>query len=237
MYEGTGEAPKARRWLAWATAALLTAGVASAGVTGRDAPSEVDVVTAAGRPPGVVEVGPTVTLAPAAAQPPTVVPTTTVVRPPTTLPKAAVAVLKAIAGTAPPTTRAPQTVPSTTVAPETSTTATTTPPAPPSTSTTSSVVPAGATFTLVNEHSQVFVLAINGRAVELAPGTVTTVDLALAPNGSTALRVQAKDDDACRLDGPSRSFQAGGRYRVTITPGPTACNRFAAPVLDVSPPA
>ncbi len=233
MDEGTGEAPRARRWLAWATAALLAGGVVSAGVTGRGAPSESDVVTAAARAPKVADVGPTATLSPTSAQPPTVVPTT-LVRPSTTLPKAAVAVLKAIAGTAPPTTRGGQTTPSTTTASDMP--PTTTPAAPPSTPTSTPAVAGLATFTLVNEHAQVFLFAINGRAVELAPGGATTVELALALNGSTPLRVQAKDDAACRLDGPSRAFQPGGRYRLTITPGPTACERFAAPVLDVSPP-
>ncbi len=231
MDEAGGEAPRARRWLVVAAAALLTAGVVTAGVTSRDAPSEVDVVTAAGRTPGVVEVGPTVTLPPPAAQPPTEVPTT-VLRPSTTLPKAAVAVLNAIASTVPPTTQAPQAAPSTTVVPGTSTTT-----APAQTTTTVPPVLPRATFILVNQHPQMILLAINGRVVELAPGGAITAELPLALNGSTPVRVQAKEDISCGVDGPSRSFQAGGQYRITIVVGPTACARFAAPALDISPSA
>ncbi len=233
MDEAGGEAPRARRWLVVAAAALLIAGVVTAGVTGRDAPSEVDVVTAAGRTPGVVEVGPTVTLPPPAAQPSTEVPTTDV-RPSTTPPKAAVAVLKAIASTAPPTTQAPQAAPSTTAAPGTSTTT-----APPAATTSTTVPPVlrRATFILVNQHPQTILLAVNGRVVELAPGGAITAELPLALNGLTPVRVQAKEDSSCGVDGPSRSFQAGVQYRITVVAGPTACARFAAPTLDISPPA
>lgn len=225
--EDLGEPPTTARWLAWATAVLLIIGVISAGVMNLagERPDQ-GVVAAAGRAGGTLDVPVT-----------TLPPVTTIQRstPPatsgrsTTVPKAAAAVLRAIASTVPPTTQPPAT--STTVAPVTSTTA----PPPTSTTSTSTTLAPRVTLTVANEHTLRLAIVVNdGPLIEVDAGK--EVPLTVADNGSEDRVVVAAPgtDPACGARTTGDLFRAGGTFRVTVGNGKGACP--VAPEITVTPP-
>lgn len=197
-----------------AVALLVVAGVVSAGiiVADHDRPGSA-VVSAAGSQSGTVDVTSTVTVTlPAQAS----TPGTTVVTT-TTLPKAAVDVLNAIAGSTT-TTRRPATT-TTTRPPE----ATTTVPAPTTVApTTTSTVPRF-TATLVNEHPHAVVLTVNGQQFPLAPAQTVDIDLPLSLRGDV-VQVRLAGDTECGVSDSGEIFRANTRYRVAIVVGETKCS-------------
>ena len=224
MDQATPQAPRSTRWLALVVAGLVLAGVVSAGilVVDDDRPGPA-VVSAAGGQSGTVDVTSTVTL-PLPVQsstPPSTVATTT------TLPKAAVDVLNAIAGSTT-TTRRPATT--TTTQPPAATT--TTVPAPTTTLTTAP--PAPFTATLANEHTHAFVLVVNGQSFPLAPTQTVDVELPVSPRGDL-VQVRLPEDEKCGVSDSGVIFKAGGRYRVSIVVGQTMCKDFLGPLLRIVP--
>lgn len=219
-------APRRTRWLAWAAVCLLLGGVVSAGVrvVDGDRPGRA-VVSAAGDQSGTVGVTSTVTVTlpvPSSTPPATAASTTT-------LPKAAVDVLNAIAGSTT-TTRRPATT--TTTRPPAATTVPT-PTTVPTTSTTA--VPAPFTATLVNEHPQAVVLIVNGRNFSLAPAqTIGDVELPFSLRGDL-VQVRLAEDEKCGVSDSGVIFQPGARYRVSIVVGQTQCKDFAVPLLRIAP--
>ena len=216
------QASKMARWLIGAVASLLAVGAISAGALALrdDRPSRA-VVTAAGDQRGTVDVTSTVTVPLA---PPTSSNPTTTLRTTTTLPKAAVDVLKAIAGNT--TTTRP--TPTTTPAP---TTTVATPPTTPSSTTTTA--PPQYTATLVNNHPHSFLLIINGRTFPMAPGqTVDSVQLPISPQGDL-IQVRLADDMTCGVFDSGVIFQPNARYRITIVVGPGMCGTFPSPLIEL----
>ncbi len=232
-----GDPPTTARWLAWATAVILTIGVIAAVALNVGRHSAADnVVTAA----GTVDPPTTVTVPPVPPAQPTTAPPSTIARS-TTVPKAAAAVLKAIASTAPPTTQPPPvtttattrppatTTTSTTAAPTTTTSTSTT-----STSTTSTTVVTKATVTIVNEHPVDVIVTINGQAFPVAVGQqVGPVDITPAITNIDLVRVRTAADPLCGTD-DVEDFQAGVRYRIAVQPGAGACGDAPAPVVRVT---
>ncbi len=234
MGEEAWETPPAARWLAWASAVLLTFGVVSAGVVSTQDPgSDADVVSAAGSTARTVDVRSSSTTTVTYVPPVTSTPLPAVARS-TTVPKAAAAVLAAIGSTTPPTTPPSAAVTPTTTAPVTPTTATTATPTTPATTTTT--VPGRAAVTLANEHPNGFVMRVNGRELELDPGEqVGPVDIALPPTGNDVLEVQAVVDPSCVRTDAADFFQAGGRYRLAIVTTEGACGGIPNLQLKVTP--
>lgn len=227
--EGTRDAPRSARLLAWASGLLLVAGAVSAGsVAIRDARPDGAVVSAAGR---TVDVTPTVTvtLPPPAAQPPV----SSTVRTTTTLPKAAVAVLRAIATT---TTTQPGPATTATTTPPTTTPSTSPTTTPPTTVFPPTTLPTKATVTLANQHTRAFVVTVNGQAFTLGPSQVLApVDLTPAADGNDRIDVHAEADPSCALSETSDFFQPGSRYRVSVAVGPATCGGgLASPDIDVT---
>jgi hypothetical protein len=218
------EAPRNRRWLALVVAVLVLAGLVSAGirVAGDDRP-EPAVVSAAGGQSGTVDVTSTVTV-PLPVQPST--PSTTVATT-STLPRAAVDVLNAIAGSTT-TTRRPATTTTTQPPAATSTTL----PAPTTIATTAP--PAPFTATLVNEHPHAFVLVVNGQSFPLAPAQSVDVTLPVSLRGDL-VQVRVAEDDKCGVTDSGVIFKPGGRYRVTIVASQTMCKDFPGPLLKIVP--
>ena len=213
------------RWLAWAVGCLVLAGVVSAGirVADGDRPGRA-VVTAAGDQSGTVDVTSTVTvtLPVQPSTPPTTARTTT------TLPKAAVDVLNAIAGSTT-TTRRP--APTTTRPPA----PTTTVPTPTSVPTTSTTVPAPYTATLVNEYPQAVVLIVNRRPFSLERGQSLTEVLPITSPGDL-VQVHLANDEKCGVSDSGVIFKPGGSYNVIIQPGETECNQDTLrPRLRIGP--
>ncbi len=221
------KAPPSTRWLARAVACLVLAGVVSAGVRGAsdDRPGPA-VVSAVGNRSGTVDVTSTVTVTlpvPSSTPPPTV-------RTTTTLPKAAVDVLNAIAGSttttrrpATTTTRPPASAPTTTVP---------TPTSAPTTSTTTA--PASFTATLANEHTEAVVLIVNGRRFPLAPAETVDAELPVSQRGDL-VQVRLASEEKCGVSDSGVIFRAGGSYRVSIVVGETMCKDFTGPLLRISP--
>ena len=221
------EAGRSTRGLALAVACLVLAGVVSAGVRAADGerPGRA-VVSAAGDQSGTVDVTSTVTVTlPDQSSTPSTVATTT------TLPKAAVDVLNAIAGSTT-TTRRPATT-ATTRPP----TPTTTVPTPTTAPTPSTTAPAQFTATLVNAHSRAVALVVNRRPFSLAPGQSLTEVLPISSRGDLVQVRLAEDDDCGRSDSGVGIFKPGGMYRVTIEESGDMCEGFAAriPLLRIGP--
>jgi hypothetical protein len=190
------------RWLAWAVAGLLTAGVVSAG-TVSDANDAADqrIVTAAGGRTGGVELPPVVAdPGPATTAPAPPPPTTTTAAPePTTT-------------TVPPTTQAPRTTTTRTPAP-----ATTTP-------TTPAPAPAGTTLTVVNEHPFAVSVTVNGKSFQVASGQqVGPAAITRSPSGNDVVEVTLVQEPTCGTGDADRYFPAAGSYRMTITASPGLC--------------
>jgi hypothetical protein len=228
LAQASPQAPRSTRFLALAVGALVLAGVVSAGVlvADHDGPTAA-VVSAAGGQSGTVDVTSTVTVTfPAQSS----TSGTTVVTP-TTLPKAAVDVLNAIAGSTT-TTRRPATT--TTTRPPAPTTTVPTPTSAPTSSTTAA--PAPFTATLVNEHPEAVVLNVNGRNVPLTPAQTVDVELPISPRGDL-VQVRLAGDDKCGVSDSGVIFSPGGAYRITIVESGTMCKDFAAkiPILRISP--
>ncbi len=217
------------RWLAWGAACLVLVGVVAAGVlvADGDRPGRA-VVSAAGGQSGNVDVTSTVTvtLPVESSTPQSTVATTT------TLPKAAVDVLNAIAGSTT-TTRRPATTTTTLPPPATTTTV----PTPTTAPTTSTTVPAPFTADLVNEHPQAVVLIVNGRNVPLTPTqTLLDVELPFSLRGDL-VQVRLAEDGKCGVSDSGVIFKPGGRYRIAIVESEIMCKDFASgiPVLRIDP--
>ena len=216
------------RWLAVAVGLLVLVGGVSAVllVADDDRPGPA-VVSAAGGQSGTVDVTSTVTvtLPPQASTPQTTVAVST------TLPKAAVDVLNAIAGSTT-TTRRPATT-TTTRPPATTTTtvAASTTVAP----TTTTTVPRF-TATLVNDHPHAVVLIVNGQQFPLAPAQTQDVDLAMSGRGDV-VQVRLTGDTECGVTDSGQIFKANTRYRVAIVLGETKCSGsdFTRPRLQIDP--
>ena len=207
-------------WLVLAVAVLVLAGVVSAGVLIADDDRPGPAIVAAAGGQSTADVTSTVT-APLPVEPSSTVATTT------TLPKAAVDVLNAIAGSTT-TTRRPAAT--TTTQPPAATT--TTLPAPTTTSTTAP--PAPFTATLANEHTHAFVLIVNGRSFPLAPAQTVDVELPISPRGDL-VQVRLADDEKCGVSDSGVIFKPGGRYRVSIVVSQTMCKDFLGPLLRIVP--
>jgi hypothetical protein len=208
MDEDVRDAPRMMRGLAWAAAGLLVAGLLSVGAVQSDnTAADERIVAAAGQGGAGVDVATTVAPPPPATAPP---PATTAPPPATTVPR-------------PTTTRAP------------GTTTTTRPPVAATTSTTAASSAGRAMVTLVNEHTYAFVITVNGRTFELAPGQqVGPVDLALYAHGNDIVEVRAVADPTCGLGDADNYFDPGGRYRMAIVAGPGMCRDMPGPQLKVT---
>jgi hypothetical protein len=226
--QATPQAPRSTRWLAVAAGLLVLAGGVSAVVlvADGDRPGPA-VVSAAGGQSGTVDVTSTVTVTIPSqpSTPPTTVATST------TLPKAAVDVLNAIAGSTT-TTRRPATT--TTTSPPAPTTTVPTPTSAPTTSTTAA--PAPFTATLLNEHPEAVVLNVNGRNLPLTPAQTLDVELPISQRGDL-VQVRLAADDKCGVSDSGVIFKPGGAYRITIVQSANVCNDSQAriPVLRISP--
>jgi hypothetical protein len=89
--------------------------------------------------------------------------------------------------------------------------------------------------TLVNEHTYAFVITVNGRTFELAPGQqVGPVDLALYAHGNDIVEVRAVADPTCGLGDADNYFDPGGRYRMAIVASPGMCRDMPGPQLKVT---
>lgn len=217
-------------WMPWLVGCLVLAALVSAGVifaAGDDRPGGA-VVSATGDRSGTADVTSTVTAPLPLTTPPA--PTTTL-RTTTTLSPAAVGVLRAIASTTT-TTRPP------------ATTTTTSPPAPTTTAVTATTVPPTTTtrvprftVTLVNDHTQAFVLTLNGQAFPLAPAqNRSLVEVPVATDGKDLVVVQAPNDASCGVTDTGALFPDGSRWRLRIVPGAGTCSGdFAVPRLEISP--
>lgn len=232
---GVSDAPPTARWLAWAAACLLVAGLIAAGVIGfGDGSSGDSYVSAAGQSQSTVGVTSTVTVPPPSTVPPAAVAPTSSLRTTTTLPRAASALLKAIGTTAPPTTAAPP-APTTTRAPVTSTTATTATTLPPTTTTsTSTTLPRQVVaVTVVNNHPQALIVTVNDRAYDLDPTeSEGPSDVTLPATGDDVIQVRVKGDDSCNGESRADHFQAGRSYRVTVAAG-TPCTNYVIGVTQL----
>lgn len=225
MDDGVREGLKPARWLAWATAGLLATGVVSAGTVGGGHGSDgQQIVTAAGRATGGVEV-PT---------PPSVEPTTPLVGPPvtppppppstTTVPPPAPTALPAVSIPSPPGTDSPVT------------TTTTTPVVTSTTATTAPAAPARAGLTVVNQHPEALVATVNGLVFALDPGQQSSVvDMALAAHGNDVVEVHLVSDPTCGVGDADRYFPADGRYRLTLTASTGRCRNASGIELKVTP--
>jgi hypothetical protein len=222
------QAQRSTRGLALIVAGLVLAGVVSAVilVADDDRPGSA-IVSAAGGQSGTVDVTSTVTV-PLPVQPSTPPPTGVTT---TTLPKAAVDVLNAIAGSTT-TTRRPATT-TTTIGPPAAPT-TTTVPAPTTTSTTAP--PAPFTATLVNEHTQAVVVNVNGRNFPLTPAQTLDVELPISLRGDL-VQVRLAADEKCGVSDSGVIFKPGGSYRVGIVESDTLCKDSAGhiPLLRIGP--
>ena len=221
------EAQRSMRWLAWAVGCLVLAGVVTAGVRVADGDRPSRAVVTAGDQSGTVDVTSTVTIPlpiPSSTTPPSTVATTT------TLPKAAVDVLNAIAGSTT-TTRRPATT-------------TTRPPAPPTTASTPTTAAPATTSTttprfsatLVNNHPDAVLLSVNGQPFPLAPGQTLDVELPLSARGDV-IQARLAGETSCGVTDSGEIFRAGGRYRMAILLGESLCEGSdrTRPRLDIGP--
>lgn len=218
--EDAQEPGHTRRWLAWATAGLLVAGVVSAGTAdSRGRSADERVVTAAGNTVDGIGLPASVTEPVAPPRPPATLPAPTTLAP-TTVPKPPVTVRAPVATTAPPTTQKVRTP--TSVAATTPTTA---------------VSAAGrATVTVSNEAGHAFVVTVNGRAFQLAPGQSSgPVRIDPSPNGNDTVEVSAVADPSCGTGDADNYFDAGRSYRLTVVAGPGMCRTMPGPQLKVTP--
>ena len=224
MDQAGPEAGRSMRSLAWVVAGVLAVGVVAAGVrvADGDRPGRA-VVSASGDRSGIdVTSTVTVTLPVEPATPPTTAVTTT------TLPKAAVDVLNAIAGS---TTSTRRPAPTTTTRPPATTT--TTAPAPTTAPTTpTTAAPAPFTATLVNEHPQPVLLIVNGRNIPLAVAQTLEVQLPISQRGDL-VQVRLADDEKCGVSDSGVIFKPGARYKVSIVVGPTQCKDVAVPLIKI----
>lgn len=206
--------------LAWVAAGVLLVGVVAAGVrvADSDRPGRA-VVSAVGGQSGTVDVTSTVTVT---LPVPSSAPATS-----TTLPKAAVDVLNAIAGSTT-TTRRPATT--TTTRPPPTTTTVPTPTSAPTTTTTAAPAPFAAT--LVNEHPQPVLLIVNGRNIPLAVAQTLEVQLPISQRGDL-VQVRLADDEKCGVSDSGVIFKPGARYKVSIVVGPTQCKDVAVPLIKI----
>ena len=219
---GSPEGHRTTRWLPWIAGCVLLAGLISAAiiVAGGDRPGPA-VVSAAGSRTGAIDVTSTVTVQLSPTSTPTTAGHGT-----TTLPKAAVDVLNAIAGSTT-TTRPRATTTTRPPAPTTTTVPTSTTAAPTTTTTLGRF-----TATLVNNHPQAVVLIVNGQQFPLAPAQTLDVDLPMSTRGDL-VQVRLAADANCGVGDSGEIFKAGGRYRVAVVVGQTMCSDFTTPLLDI----
>jgi hypothetical protein len=225
------KAPLSTPWLVLAIAAIVLAGLVTAGVRiaagdGHDRA----VVSAAGERSGTVDVTSTVTVPfPAQSSTPTTAAVTT-----TTVRKAAVDVLNAITGTTTTTRRGA----TTTTRPATTTTtrpaATTTVPPPTTVAPTTTTV-ARFTANMVNNHTQHVLLTVNGQQFPLAPTETVDVDLPISGRGDV-VQARLTGNTDCGVSDSGEIFRANTRYRVAIVVGDTKCSGsdLLRPRLDIA---
>lgn len=222
MEDATVGGPKATRWLAWAVAAVLTAGVVSAAtVASADKGGDARIVRAAGDSTGgVVDVPTTASPFVAPLQPPEI-PTTTSTAPPAPAPKPVVT----------PATNPPVRAPVTTARPTTTTT-----PAPVSATTTPATVSGRATVTIVSQYALDVDVTLNGRVFRVAAnGQVGPIDLALAANGKDIVEVRVVSRPTCGEGDAGGYFQPGGSYRLLVVSTPGMCLDIAGPNMKSTP--
>lgn len=206
--DGLREPIKATRLLAWVVAALMVAGIVSAGVvSGRDDGAGGRVVAAAGVDAGGVEVPTTeaVTTTTSTVPPPVTVPPTTTTLPPTTT-----------------TVKRTTTVPPTTKPPAT-------------TSTTTAAVP-GVIVTVVNEYGRAVVLTLNGRTFNLAPGQqVGPVAIPRYAHGNDIVEIKVVDEPGCGNGDADGYFAKLGSFRVAVVSGYGVCQSgLTGPTINVT---
>lgn len=233
MGKATAVGPHAARWLAWATAGLLTAGVVSAGaLSATGTHTDQRIVTAAGDATGALA-PPTPTGVPDSEIPPPQPapgPTTTAALPPAPRP-------------APAPTTATTTVPTTQPARTTTTTAPFNPPGPPVTPpTTATTMPAfttttitgRATVTIVSQFAYDVDVSINGQPFRVAAGqSVGPLDLAVASNGNDVVEVRVVSQPSCGSGDAGGYMTPGGRFRFTVTNGGTCGGTPSLPAPEV----
>ena len=232
MDQAGPKAPRNTPWLVLGIAAIVLAGVVTAGVRiaagdGHDRA----VVSAAGERSGTVDVTSTVTVPfPAQSSTPTTAAVTT-----TTVRKAAVDVLNAINGSTTTTRRGA----TTTTRPATTTTtrpaATTTVPAPTTVAPTTTTTVARFTVNMVNNHPHAVLLIVNGQQFPLAPTETVDVDLPISGRGDV-VQVRLTGDADCGVSDSGEIFRANTRYRVAIVVGDTKCSGsdLLRPRLDIT---
>lgn len=222
--EDLGDPPTTARWLALATAVLLVIGVVSAGVMNVvDGDPGDDLVTAAARTAGTLDVVSTTTLPPVPAAPRSTGRQTPASS--TTVPKAAAAVLNALGTTAPPAARPPATT-STTAAPPVATTA-------PSTSTTTSTtLPPRATITVANDLNKTFVVRVNGVAFTVERERRSAAVQVNLPAGDDTIEADAVRPPTCEVGMVGDLFQSGGSYVVTVVAPPDECAGLTVTPVD-----
>jgi len=213
------------RWLAAAVGCLVVAGVVSAGtvMAGDDRPSRAVITTEEGRDTAGVTSTVTIPLQPQPSTPPATAPTTT------TLPKAAVDVLNALAGST--TTTRPRATTTTRAPAPTTTVPTPTTAAPATTSTT---IPRF-TANMVNEHPHRVVLTVNGQTFSLMPTQRVEVDLPVSVRGDV-VQVRLAEDNSCGVTDTGEIFRAGARYRITIVVDDIMCKDLTRPRLEIGSP-
>jgi hypothetical protein len=214
--EDVRKSANARRWLAWATAGLLMAGVLSVGTVDSDPRTDGRIVAAGSAADGI---GLPVTAPVIPPDPPVTIPVpSTALTTRSTTP--AVTVRAPVTTTAPPITQPRRT----------STTVTTPAPTTP--------VAAGnrATVTVANEAADAFKITVNGRVFQLAPGTSSgPVAIDLYAHGNDIIEVTAVADPMCGIGDADNYFDAGGRYRLTVASGPGMCQTMPGPRFTVTP--
>lgn len=236
MAKATAVGSHTIRWLSWATAGLLTAGVASAGALAPSSPhQDVRIVTAAGQagalePPPPASSTATGTPAPPPVQfpAPPEAPTTAPVTP-TSRPVPAPKTSTTATTVAPTISAAPSVEPG-------RTTATTafnppgppvTPPPPPTTPTTmpaftTTTITGRATVTIVSQYAYDVDVAINGQPFRVPAGqSVGPLDLAVASNGNDSVEVRVVSIPTCGEGDAGGYMTPGGRFRFTVVTGGT----------------
>ncbi|HEX3393681.1 MAG TPA: hypothetical protein VHS52_04060 [Acidimicrobiales bacterium] len=218
MDDGTAVGVKATRWLAWAGAGLLAAGVVfAATVATHETQADVRVVAAAGGATGAVDL-PTTVATPATTAPPATTPPTTA--------SFATTVAKPVVTTSPPVKAPAATAPPTTLPAR----STTTPP-----TTTTQPNGARAAVTIVSQYAYDVDVTLNGRVFRVAAGaTVGPIDLALAANGNDVVEVRVVSQPTCGEGDAGGYFTAGGHFRLSVIPA-NNCGAIQGPTLRSTP--
>ncbi|HVL05372.1 MAG TPA: hypothetical protein VM388_05260 [Acidimicrobiales bacterium] len=213
------------RWLAYAVGVLVVAGLVSAGTVAAQDDRPSRAVTATAESQGTVDVTSTVTIPLQPPPPPSTPPPTAQTS--TTVPRAAVDVLNALAGST--TTTPPRATTTTRPPAPTTTVPTPTTAAPAITSTT---VPRF-TANFVNEHPNRVVLNVNGQSFPLMPTQTVEVDLPMSVRGDV-VQVRLAEESSCGVTDSGEIFKAGSRYQIRILVDDIMCKDFTRPRLEIA---